>query len=152
MARRDRQSQLFRDLIARLSPEMQRAVITAWEDIRASIDWIGLKEALERQDVDRAISALNIEPAAFEAYRAAATSAYAQGGALAATTINAPAGSRVSFRFDMTNPRAEAWISQNVGEMITGLADTAKDVARQSILTGYQAGRHGHRKCGFPRH
>ena len=132
----------FRRLIDRLTPELQQAFLKAWQEVRKGIDWPRLRAALARGDVDGAVDALGIEPAAFEAYRAAATNAYAQGGLLATTHVNGPRGSRVTFRFDMTNPRAEEWIRQNVGQQIVGIAEEAKTVARQAIQTGYAAGRH----------
>ena len=142
MAGKDKQTQLFHQLIKQLQPEMQRALLQAWEEIRSGIDWTALKDALARADMTAAIDALNIEPAAFSAYQQAATSAYLQGGNSAVTTVNAPKGSTVTIRFDMTNPRAEAWIAENVGQKIVGLVEGAKEVARATILTGYQAGRH----------
>jgi len=142
MASRIEQERLFRALIAELQPELQRAFLAAWDDIRNGINWDELKAALASGSIDAAIAALNIEPSAFEAYRAALTSAFAAGGSLAATTVNGPSGSKVAFRFDMTNPRAEEWIAKNVGLRIVGLADDAISVARQTILTGFQAGRH----------
>lgn len=142
MPRQDKQTQLFRDLIKRLEPELQRALLLAWDEIRSRIDWTALKNAIARQDVQAAIDALNIEPSAYWAYQQAATQAYVQGGMAAVATVNGPAGSMASIRFDMTNPRAEAWIAQNVGGMIVGLTETAKETARATILSGYQAGRH----------
>lgn len=132
----------FQRLIDRLTPDLRKAFLKAWQDVRTGIDWPGLRAALARGDVDGAVDALGIEPAAFEAYRAAATNAYAQGGALATTHVNGPKGSRVTFRFDMTNPRAEEWIKQNVGQRIVGIAGEARQAAREAIQTGYAAGRH----------
>lgn len=135
------QNDEFRRLIERLTPELQRAFLKAWQEIRQGIDWPRLRAALARGDVEGAVEALGIEHGAFEAYRAQATAAYAQGGALAATHVNGPAGSRVTFRFDMTNPRAEEWIRTKVGGQIVGLAEEARQVARETIRTGYAAGR-----------
>ncbi|MGA0540725.1 hypothetical protein [Neotabrizicola sp. VNH66] len=142
MTRPNEQTRLFRALIAKLDPEIRRAIMMAWDEIRAGIDWGALRDALSRQDTPAAIAALNIEPAAFELYRQAVTAAYSQGGMLAATTVNGPPGSTVTFRFDMSNPRAEAWIALNVGQRITRLAEEAIEASRSAILAGYQAGRH----------
>lgn len=136
------QNEEFRRLIDRLSPELRSAFLRAWQEVRKGIDWPGLRVALARGDIEGAVEALGIEPAAFEAYRAQASAAYAQGGVLAATTVNGPSGSRVTFRFDMTNPRAEEWIRQNVGGQIVAIAEEARQVARETIRTGYAAGRH----------
>ncbi len=132
----------FRRLIDRLTPDLQRAFLAAWQDVRQGINWTELRAALGRGDVQGAVDALGIEPAAFEKYRAAATGAYAEGGSLAATHVNGPRGANITFRFDMTNLRAEDWIKRNVAQRIVGIAEEAQSVARETILTGYAAGRH----------
>lgn len=146
MARRPTRNQhrLFAAEIARLEPDLRAAFEAGAQDLRDGAIWQDLIDALTRQDIDAAIASLQVEPAAFRAFAQAKTAAYAEGGALAATTINAPDGVRIAFRFDMANPRAEAWIAENVGREIVGIADDIRQVAREVILDGYSAGRHPH--------
>jgi len=148
MARRPTRSQqrLFARLIQRLTPELAAAFEAAVAELRAGVVWADLIAALERQDVLAAIAALNIEPAAMYAYGAAKQAAYAEAGALAATTIIAPGAGVVGVRFDMMNPGAEAWISTNVWGHLSGwMQEEQLAAVRQTILTGYEVGRHPHR-------
>lgn len=145
MARRPRNHQrLFAALIAKLEPELRGAFEAGARDLQNGAVWDDLIAALGRGDIEGAIASLQIEPAAFQAFAQAKTGAFAQGGALAATTINVPDGVHIAFRFDMANPRAEAWISENVAREIVEMAEDMRQVAREVILDGYQAGRHPH--------
>lgn len=147
MARRPTRSQqrLFAALIQRLTPELAAAFQAAVADLRNGVDWAALIEALEAQDVLGAVAAMNIEPSAMYGYGAAKQSAYAEAGALAATTIIAPGAGVIGVRFDMMNPRAEAWIATNVWGHLTGwMQEEQLAAVRQTILSGYEVGRHPH--------
>jgi len=142
MARPARQTVQFRTLIAKLAPDLRKAFSAGVADLGDRVDMKALVEALKRNDIDGAIAAMHITEGAFYQYAATKTAAYAQGGALAATTINGPPGGGVAFRFDMANPRAQEWIAANVADYVTRLTDEAKEVLRAAILEGYTAGRH----------
>ncbi|MDZ7906189.1 MAG: hypothetical protein U5N55_10750 [Cypionkella sp.] len=135
-----RQAREFRLLIGKLEPVLQRAFLAAMQEVRRGLDWKALIAALERRDVDAAVDALNIEPAAFDAYRQEAARAYAQGGATEAARI----ANDIAVRFDATNPRAEAWITTETGRRIQQISDETKAGARVVILSGYQQGQHPH--------
>lgn len=142
MSKHSSQAKLFRALIAKLTPALRRAFLQAVQDLRDGVDMDALLEALAQKDIDAAIAALNIEPAAFHAYSEALKGAYAAGGTLAATTINGPVGANIAFRFDMSNPRAEAWIKKNVAERVIVEAREQVEIVRSIILAGYSDGRH----------
>ena len=145
MARPARQTVQFRTLIAKLTPELRKAFLAGVADLGDRVDMKALVAALKVNDIDGAIAAMHITEGAFYQYAATKTAAYAQGGALAATTINGPPGGGVAFRFDMANPRAQEWIAANVADYVTRLTDEAKEVLRAAILEGYTAGRHPNR-------
>jgi hypothetical protein len=106
MARPARQTVQFRTLIAKLTPELRKAFLAGVADLGDRVDMKALVAALKVNDIDGAIASMHITEGAFYQYTATKTAAYAQGGALAATTINGPPGGGVAFRFDMANPRA----------------------------------------------
>ncbi len=148
MARRPppNQHRLFTELLARLTPELQAAFIAAVEDLHAGIDWPALLDALTREDIEGAIVALNIEPAAFQAYAAVKTSALMEAGAMTVATITIPGGGMVGVRFDMSNPGAERLIRSMVGDRITGgLVPEQVQVVRDTVLAGFEKGRHPNR-------
>lgn len=142
MSKNANQTRLFRALIARLAPEMRRAFMQAMQDLRDGIDYEAFLRALADNNVDAAIAALNIEPAAFHVYVEQMKSTFAAGGTLAATTVNPPAGVKIAFRFDMANERAETWIRRNVAERVIVEAREQVENVRSAILSGYSKGKH----------
>jgi len=118
-------------LLAQLSPALRAAFLQAMEELRAGVDVKALTDALRRNDIEAAIAALNIEPAAFSAYYTASLNLYAT-----AAVLQSPPGTR----FDMTNPHAEAWIRELAATRITGYTEEQVTAARETILRGYQQG------------
>lgn len=143
MARRPSASQRRRyaELVQKLEPELRAAFEESIRDLRAGVDWPRLIRALEDRNIEAAIRALKIEPAAFYRYGASKTAAFAESGALTSTLVDFGAGQSLQIRFDMTNTGAERWIRQNVGGRITGLADDQIAAVREVIESGYAAGR-----------
>lgn len=131
----------FEQLIAQLEPRVRIAFLAAVQDLRDHVDWRALIDALTRGDVNGAIAALNISPAAWTQYTTGITSVYLTAGTATASAI---AGSAVGVRFDMTNPRAERWIAENVATRVVGFTQEAIRVARDVIGAGYSVGAHPH--------
>lgn len=140
MPRRPPLSRALAELIAKLEPELAGAFLDAMADLTAGMDFAALQAALERGDIEAAIRALNIEPGAFSQYVSARTTAYSQAGALEAAYIPTADAESISFRFDMTNPRAERWIKEQAAERVVGYTREATDTARAVILEGYSRG------------
>lgn len=55
-------------------------------------------------------------------------------------TLSAPGGGQVIFRFDMTNPRAEALIRTEAAARVTGYVEEQIETARRVIADGFQRG------------
>lgn len=116
-------------------------------DLSANVDWSLLLDRLDARDIEGAIAALNISPAAWSQYSAAVTETFAASGAAHAAQIKAAGIGSIGTRFNMTNPRAEQWIRENVGGSITGFTQEQVEVARETIEAGYAAGK-GPRNIG----
>lgn len=144
MARRPTKSQVrvFMALVEKLEPSIRKAFMDAMQDWRDKIDWRRLIAALERYDVEGAISSLNLSPAALSAFGEAKRAAFVEGGAAAVDEVNLPPGSTIAIRFDMSNPAAERWIAENVGNRITQIVEEQIQVVRSTILAGYGEGNH----------
>lgn len=56
-------------------------------------------------------------------------------------TLDAPGGGRIIFRFDMTNPRAEARIRTEAAARVVGYVDEQIETARRVIADGFQKGQ-----------
>lgn len=135
------QARLFAQLIAELEPEIRRGFMASVTDLQASVDWPALLEALQNNDMEGAIAALNIDAAAWAEYSSAMSSAYAQSGASTAAQVIQQGFAPIGTRFQMTNPRAQEWIARNVGESITGFVREQVQVARTVIEAGYSQGQ-----------
>lgn len=135
------QARLFAQLIAEFEPRVHRAFMASVTDLQAGVDWPVLLSALTVGNIEAAIAALNINQAAWAEYSSVITSAYAKAGASTAAQIRAQGVARVGTRFQMTNPRAEQWIRENVAERVVGFAREQIEVARNTIQAGYAAGQ-----------
>lgn len=134
------QARLFAQLIATLEPEIKRAFMASVVDLQAGVNWPLLLQRLEAGDIDGAVEALNINAAAWAEYSSVMTAAYARAGASTMAQIQMVGIAPVGVRFDMTNPRAQEWIRQNVAESVVGFTREQIDVARNVIGAGYARG------------
>lgn len=126
-------------LISRLEPELQAAFMRAVDDLRGNIDDRALLAALRAGDIDAAIEALNISQAAFNDYFMARMSGFSQLGSFAAQAISALRDAP-TFRFDMTNPRAENKIRTEAITRVVGYTTEQIDMARSVIGDGFANG------------
>ena len=140
MARKRKDTRIFETLLARFEPDLQRAFRAALADLREGVNFRAFLDALESGNIQNAIDALNIEPAAFQRYAVAKTEAFRASGAATVASISLPGAIDARIRFDMTNPRAEAWIANEVGQKITRITEENIETVRKTILTGFQRG------------
>lgn len=135
------QARLFAQLLAELEPRIRAGFMASVTDLTANVNWRDLLANLEAGNVEGAIAALNISPAAWQQYSEAVSAAYAASGSAAAAQIRAIGIGAIGTRFNMMNPRAEQWIRENVGESIVGFVREEIDSARRTIAAGYQLGK-----------
>ena len=135
------QARLFAQLLSEIEPEVRRAFMASVVDLQAGVDWSRLLADLERGNIDGAIAALNISPEAWSEYSASVTAAYAKAGASTAAQITQQGIGTIGTRFQMSNPRAQAWIAENVGGSIVGFTREAQMTARTVIENGYALGQ-----------
>ncbi|MDX1188067.1 head morphogenesis protein [Sinorhizobium medicae] len=123
---------------------MEKAFREAIEDIKSEIVLKEVVERLERRDVEGAIAALHIDPAAFRPLSEAIRTAFNSGGLLVSKNmprLSDPAGGRVVFRWDVQNQRAEQIIRETSSTMITHVTEDTKQMARERIEAGYAKGQ-----------
>lgn len=135
------QARLFAQLLAEHEPRIRRGFMASVTDLTAQVNWRELLANLEAGNVEGAIAALNISPAAWQQYSETVSAAYAASGSSYAAQIQQAGIGSIGLRFNMMNPRAEEWIRRNVGESITGFVQEQVEVARETIEAGYAAGR-----------
>lgn len=135
--------QQLSDLIDKLSPEMEKAFRAAIDDIKSEIVLKEVVGFLERRDIEGAIRALHIDPAAFRPLTEALRQAYNSGGLLTSQNMPRlfdPMGSRVVFRWDVSNQGAEANIRTLSSALITNVSEGTIAAARETIVAGYSTG------------
>lgn len=132
------------DLIDKLSPDMEKAFHAAVDDLKSEIVLREVVEKLEKQDIQGALDALHIDPAAFRPLTEALRTAFNSGGALVANNLPQlfdPQGARVVFRWDVSNQGAEANIRDLSSSLITNVTQGTIEAARQTIVNGYAQGQ-----------
>lgn len=108
-------------LLDEYEPRVAEAFLAAIDDITSRADLKRVGDALARGDIDGALDALNLEPAAFNRLEALIAQVYAASGEAGADAFpSVLGGSRVMLRFDVRNPRAEAWLRDHSSSRITG--------------------------------
>lgn len=137
-----KQAQQFARLISKFEPELRRAFMASVTDLQANVDWPLLIDRLKQQDIEGAIEALHIDPAAFSEYATVMTEAYARSGASTAAIISEQGLGFAGVRFNMHNLIAQEWIRKNVGEMITNITNEQMETVREVIYAGYSQGHH----------
>src|SRR5690554_7879549 len=81
------QARLFAQLIAELEPRVRAGFMAAVTDLTANVNWRELLANLEAGNIEGAIAALNISPAAWQQYSEAVSAAYAASGSAYAAQI-----------------------------------------------------------------
>ncbi|NNU66533.1 head morphogenesis protein [Rhizobium sp. WYCCWR 11152] len=122
---------------------MEKAFREAIDDIKSEIVLREVIVRLERRDIEGAIQALHIDPAAFRPLSEALRQAYDAGGLRTSQNMPRlfdPLGTRIVFRWDMSNQGAEANIRNLSSTMITNISEQTVAAARQTIVEAYSQG------------
>lgn len=131
------------NLVRSFEPVLRKAFLAAVDDITASADLKRIVTALEANDIDGALRAVHLDPAAFRPLDVALSQAYEGGGNSAASQLSLfddPQGNRLVVRFDARNPRAEAWLSGYSSKLIKAIVDDQRASIRSALERGMAAG------------
>ena len=93
-----------------------------------------LRDALARGDVEAALEAIDLEPAAFEPLRNILVQTYADAGSTATEGLR-------GVRWNSASPRAEEYARNRIGREITRINDDSLTAIRNHIADGYAFGR-----------
>lgn len=144
MARRPSLRAQIESLVETWTPEIRKAFMDGVNDLRSNADLRGIVAALERGDIEAAVRALNLDPAAFRQLDRAIVGAFESGGVTATAAISTAASNSgirgVVFRFGVRNPRAEQWLSSHSSTMITRILDDQRTAVRNALRSGMEAG------------
>ena len=131
-------------LIAEWAPRLRQAFLQAIATLGDRVPLGDVEAALRRGDVDGAVRAVGLDPAAFDGLAAQVAAAYAAGGS--ATTANLPAvrdeaGARLMVLFSARNPQAEAYLRTHAAALVTEIIDDQRQAIRQHLTAGMEAGQ-----------
>ncbi len=124
-------------LIAKLEPELRKAFEEAVNDWRRHADLDGIARALERGDIESAIRAANIQPAALNGVVRSIEMSFEAGGAAEMT------GLRLNIIFNVRDLRAEAQLRQFAATLVQGATDDQVTMLRTVLTDGLARGQGG---------
>lgn len=144
MARRLTEQQLFQELLDRYGRDIADAFMAAVRDLRSGADLQRLQAAIEAGNAEAALAALHLDAAAYSGLLDAMRGAFVDGGQ--STTQNLPAltdqsGNVAVIRFNVRNPRAEAWLAEHSAGLVTRILDDQRDAIRARLTEGMAAGQ-----------
>ena len=141
MARRNRDR--IAELVDLFEPRLRDAFIAAVEDLRNGADLAAIVAALERGDIQGAITAMHLDSAAFADLDNALADAFKAGGNVTVNglpTVTTSNGTRLVFRFDARNPRAEQWLRTYSSELVTAIIEDQREAIRAALEDGQKRG------------
>jgi hypothetical protein len=137
------QQQVLDELLRGLEPEIAAAFREAVAELRRGADLQRVIQALSANDINAAIEALNLDPAAFSALLEAIRAGYLAGGdsgAALLTGLRPPGRPTLTIRFDVRNRRAEAWLQEHSSSLVTQIIDDQRVAIRQALRAGMERG------------
>lgn len=129
-------------LLEMYEPRLRDAFLRAVQETVDAITLLRVVEALERRDIEAAIRAVGIDPAAFGPLQLAISDAYYAAGMGEAAGIRArdPDGNRVVFRFGVRNIEAEEWLRSSSSALVMRITDDQVVGLRNSFAAGLARG------------
>lgn len=130
-------------IFSKYNPRVARAFQAAVADIKSRVVLSRLVAAIERNDIQAALAEINIEPAAYRAFELALVAAY-ESSAVAVTEATVWRDRdlrKLSLRWNMANPAAEAYIRSVSSDLVTSMVSGQVEAVRASIVNGYSRGQ-----------
>lgn len=144
MLKRLSQQEQLEQVVQNFEPVIRKAFIEAIETIRSDTVIEQIIERLEKGDIAGAVEAVPVDNAAFNPLEEAIRQTFNAGGIVAITPLprlKSPSGHKVVIRFDARNPRAERWLSDHGGNLISDIIRDQKQAIRSALTTGMIYGR-----------
>lgn len=142
MASRQSQARLYAELLERHGRLVADAFFRALDSLRAMAEIQKVTAAIEAGDIDAALDALHIDPAAYNDVAERVRQGFTEGGKVTAEGMprRLPDGTALAIRFDGRNPVAESRLALHSSNLITGLVETDRAVVRAALTTSLERG------------
>jgi hypothetical protein len=134
--------QVFADLMQRYGQEVAEAFFQAIDDLRSGVELQRVIAAIENRDLEGALDALHLDPAAYNDMLDKVAEAHKAGGKAAVDTFPSrdANGAVMVVRFDGRNLAAEAWLRTHSSELITRITEDQKAAVRTSLSDSMRRG------------
>lgn len=142
MAPRATQQQVYDALLTQYGKTIADAFEAAIQDLRSNAELGRAIRAIQSGNIEAAIEALHLDPAAYAAMLDQIQQAYANGGQTAVGFLpsQAPNGVALVIRFNARNLRAENWLRDHSSELITRILDDQREAVRSALVEGMARG------------
>jgi hypothetical protein len=124
-------------LIAKLEPMLRKAFDEAVNDWRNNVDLDALARALEQGNVEEAVRAANIQPAALNGLTRQIETAFEQAGSAEMT------GLRIQVIFNARDLRAEEQLRRAAATLVQGVTDDTRAMLRTVVTDSLAKGQGG---------
>jgi len=134
----------FDNLLETLEPELAKAFQDSIKDLSNNVLLKEMIAAIEIGDYEAAFKAVNFDKTAFRPLLASIEQAFETGGVTAAAAFPKRlfnGSGRTVYRFDVRNVRAEKWVKEHSGELITHINETTRVNVRNAMFDGLTEGR-----------
>lgn len=142
MARKPSFQQVYDDLLSRYGQQVADAFKAGVDDLRSRAEIERLVSAIAAGDIEAALAALHLDPAAYAAVQDALQRAFNESGSLTAARMpkRTPSGVVLVIRFDGRAPEAEAILRRDAGQLITRIDQETRESAREVLTRGLARG------------
>jgi hypothetical protein len=142
LARTRVQRQLYAELLERYGRAVADAFFKAIDDIRKAASLQAVTAAIEAGDIEGALDALDIDPAAFNDMLDRIKDAQTAGGNYSTETMpkRRPDGTAFTVRWDGRAVEAESWMRQHAADLVTHTTQDMREAARQSLVASLERG------------
>lgn len=137
------QVQAYEALEAAYGKRIADAFLAAIQDLKTSAEFDRLEKAIQARDLNAAIDALHLDPAAFNAMLDEIRAAFIHGGSTSVGFMpdRRPDGAVLRIRFNGRNPAAEAWLAQQSSALITRITKDTQEGVRAALTAAMANGQ-----------
>ncbi len=130
-------------IIQSQEPAIRRAFERGVAQIRDAASLAKIRDAIASGDIEQVLRIVDIDPAAFNEFRAALLKVYGDSGiaTIQGQTWFYPDGTRAVVRWNSLSPRAEDFARQIGTGLITNITDDMATAVRNAVADGYAFGR-----------
>lgn len=125
-------------------PKVLAALLSAFADVRREATLTDLERLIRAGNYEGALRVIGVDAAAFAVFEQTLTSAYAASGADLASRIpklkDPITATKVTFRFDVRDARAERYLREHSSTLITRIVNDQRSAIRLALQEGLAAG------------